>query len=152
MNKLSVVFVATLLCIGCHRKNEDGTTATSLIPGQGATVVKTVSGSIDALTGCGSTCIQNVSVVYDKDNFPGDTIAVNLCRNAVCADSLPSAQCAQVTGLTPCYTSIPNRNIYVGNNTVGFINAFEASYSDGAHTIVLSPGYSSYSITTITSR
>jgi hypothetical protein len=157
MKKANMILLlgAVILASGCHRKNEDGSQAGvgSSMPGASVTTTQSYNGSIQTLTNCGQDCIQKVAVKYDHDNFPSDQIYINLCKNASCAAALPALQCSQVSNpTTACYTTTPYRDIFYGKNTVGFVNAFYASYADAAQTVVLSPGYSSYSITTITSR
>lgn len=153
--RILILLALAFLASGCHRKNEDGTamSPTGTLPGQGATVIKSYSGTVSTLTGCFQNCKQTIATNANVIDFPTDDVNVYLCRNADCSGVLPTTSCAQVWNqpATPCVTTIPNPDIVLGKNDVVLVNAFETSCIDAGCATKI-PGYSSYFIQTTVTR
>jgi hypothetical protein len=154
------LFVSLVMLIGlcaCRKKEDGAATAGGTLPGGGATTTMTYTGPINQMDTslCFRNCRQSVTTNADVIDYPADNVAVYLCRNSDCVNGpVPSIQCSSLAGGSPvaCYTGMPNPGIVLEKNAVAFVNEFEKSYSDAAHTIVLDNGFSSYVITTVISR
>ncbi len=133
MKRLGVVIALVFLVCGC-RKHDDGSPAAAggTMPGMGVTTMTHYSGTVAAVSPCGSSvCRQTVSVNADVIDYPNDSVNVYLCKNADCRVSVPATNCASVWNQppTPCFTPVPSVSIVFAKNIVQFINADQAGYS-----------------------
>src|SRR5689334_8824077 len=124
-----IAVLALALASGCQKHGQSPMVGGTM-PGTGATTAHTYTGAVVLVSGCGSSCYQDVPVNADVITYSGDVVNAYLCKGQDCVNGpLPAQSCASTGFVAPCYTTTPSPSIVFGHDIIRFVNAAQAGYS-----------------------